>query len=78
MVHFSSIFVVALTCLASSVQYANILLIVILLQQSFVDDRWCATTFGNLTMVDFGGLRFALEEDAVVGDFEGCPSHANN
>ena len=37
---------------ASSVQYANILLIVFLLQQSFVDDQLCATTFDNLTVVD--------------------------
>ena len=45
-------FVGALTCLASSIQYANLVLIVILLQQPFLDDRWCTTTFGNLTMVD--------------------------
>ena len=52
MVHSSLIFVVVLGCLASSVKYANILLMTFLLQQHFVDDRWCATTLSNLTVVD--------------------------
>ena len=79
MVHSSSIFVVALTCFASSVQYANLLFIALLLQQPFVDDRWCATKFDNLTVVDSkdcalpGGKR-----GGVVGDFKGCLPYANN
>ena len=52
MVHSSSIFVVAFTCFADGIQYANLLLIAFLLQQPFVDDRWCATTFDNLIVVD--------------------------
>ena len=69
MVHCSSFFVIALTCLASSVQYANILLIVFLLQQPFVDDRWCARRIAFC----FGG-----ERGGVVGDIEGCPPHAKD
>ena len=54
MVHCSSFFVVALTCLASSIQYANILLIV-----------FCYNNL--LQMIDgaLGGLHFALEEDVM-------------
>ena len=69
MVHCSSFFVVALTCLASSVQYANILLNVFLLQRPFVDDRWCTRRIA----LCFGGGR-----GGVVGDIEGCPPHTNN
>ena len=52
MVHSSTLFVVALTCLVSSVQYSNLVLIALLLQQPFLDDQSCAITFGNLSVVD--------------------------
>ena len=62
-------FDVALPCLASSIQYANILFIVSLLQQPFVDDQWCARRI----VFCFGGGR-----GGVVGDVKGCLPHANN
>lgn len=53
---FLSSFVVAPTCLVSSVQYVDVVLITLLRQQPF--QRW-ATTFGNLTVID-------LEDCALV------------
>ena len=51
-IHSSPFFVVFLTCLVSGVQYANLVLIALLLEQSFLDDRRCATTFDNPTVVE--------------------------
>ena len=41
-------FVVAFTCLAGIVQYANLVLIGILLQQPHLDNQWYAIAFANL------------------------------